>query len=203
VLDLAIIDDPAAAAAALDPIKSRLLAELATPASAANLATRVGMPRQKIRYHLQGLETHGLVRPVSERQWGGLTERLFEATATSYVVSPRAMGAVAVTPARTSDRQSASYLVALAARVVREVGDLWRLATQSRKRLATLSFDGEVRFASAAERAAFTQELTKTLVSLVARYHTPGAGARAYRLLVLAHPKPSEKNPKDEHADEE
>ena len=56
--DVEVIDDPAAAIVALEPIRSRLLAELAEPASAATLATRVGMARQKVNYHLRALEAH-------------------------------------------------------------------------------------------------------------------------------------------------
>ena len=55
------------------------------------------------------------------------------------------------------DRLSASYLVALAARVVREVGQLLRKSEELDKRLATLSIDTEVRFRSAEDRAAFSQ----------------------------------------------
>ena len=62
MFEIQVIDDPAAATVALEPVRSRLLAELSTPASAATLATRVGMPRQKVNYHLRALEAHGLVR---------------------------------------------------------------------------------------------------------------------------------------------
>jgi predicted ArsR family transcriptional regulator len=81
MLDVEVIEDPAAAAMAVDPIKSRLLAELTEPASAAALAGRLGMPRQKINYHLRSLEDCGLVRVSTERLWGGLRERLMVATA--------------------------------------------------------------------------------------------------------------------------
>src|SRR6059036_117107 len=126
MLDIQVIDDPAAAAVALEPMRSRLLSELAAPASAATLAMRVGLARQKVNYHLHALEAHGLVRLAQERKWGGLTERLLVATAASYVVSPSALGPVAMDPHREVDRLSASYLIALGARVVREVGDLVR-----------------------------------------------------------------------------
>ena len=60
------------------------------------------------------------MEPVEERLWGGLTERLMVATAASYVVSPAALGPIGADPARNNDRLSASYLLALAARIVRE-----------------------------------------------------------------------------------
>jgi DNA-binding transcriptional ArsR family regulator len=191
MLDVAVIDDPAAATVALDPVRSRLLAELATPASAAALAARLGIPRQKINYHLRALEAHGLVQVAETRQWGGLTERRLIATAASYVVSPAARGPAATDPDRGSDRLSASYLIALAARVVREVGDLLRRSRAAGQQLPSLSIDAEIRFRSPAERAAFTEELTRAVTGLVSRYHDPSApGGRPHRLVVVAHPLP-------------
>ncbi len=191
MLDVEVIENPAAAAVALDPVRSRLLAELAKPASAATLATRVGLARQKVNYHLHALEAHGLVRLAEERKWGGLTERLLVAKASSYVVSPSALGPVAVNPDREIDRLSAGYLIALGARVVREVSDLSRRAKSAGKSLATLAVDTEVRFRSAPDRAAFTQELAGAITKLVAKYHDESApGGRAHRLLLMAHPVP-------------
>jgi DNA-binding transcriptional ArsR family regulator len=170
-------------------VRSRLLAELGQPASAAALATRLGISRQRINYHLRALEAHGLVRAVGSRKWGGLTERHLVATAGAYVVSPTALGPAAGTPERNADRLSASYLVALAARAVREVGDLMRRALGETKRLATLSIDTEIRFRTAADRAAFSRELASMVAALAARYHDEDApGGRRHRLVVLAHP---------------
>ena len=203
MLDVEVIDDPAAATVALEPVRSRLLSELAEPASAATLAARLGIARQKINYHLRALESHDLVRVAEKRQWGGLTERLMIATASSYIVSPGAMGPVAVAThsrhsARKIDGLSASYLIALAARVIREVSTLLRRSKALDKRLATLSLDTEVRFRSAANRAAFTNELTKAITTLVARYHDASApGGRFHRLVVVAHPLPHEARAKE------
>jgi DNA-binding transcriptional ArsR family regulator len=193
MLDVEVIADPAAAVSALDPIRSRLLAALTEPASAATLASRMGLARQKVNYHLRALEEHRLVAEAGERQWGGLKERLLVATAASYVVSPDALGPVAADPGRANDRLSASYLIALSARAVREVGELWRVAREKNKRLATLSVDTAIRFRSPADRAAFTQELSETVTSLVARYHDESdSDGRSYRLVVSAYPKPKE-----------
>jgi DNA-binding transcriptional ArsR family regulator len=191
MLDIQVIDDPAAAAVALEPTRSRILSEMATPVSAATLATRVGLARQKVNYHLRALETHGLVRLAEERKWGGLTERLLVATAASYVVSPKALGPVAVDPKREVDRLSASYLIALGARIIREVSGLVCRAEAAGKRLATLSMDTEVCFRSATERAAFSKELTEAVAKLVSKYHDESApGSRAHRLVLVAHPLP-------------
>ena len=200
MLDLEVIDDPAAALVALDPLRARLLAGLAEPASASALAGRVELPRQKVNYHLRILEEHGLVTEVGQRRWGGLTERLLHATAASYVVSP-ALGQAAGDPDRIADRLSARYLIALAARVVREVAGLVRRADQAGKRLPTLALDTEIRFRSAAERAAFTSDLADAVAALVSRYHDAGApGGRSHRLVVVAHPVPAGTRPDTEEA---
>jgi DNA-binding transcriptional ArsR family regulator len=191
MLDVEVIEDPAAATVALEPVRSRLLAELAEPASAASLAARLGIARQKVNYHLRALEAHHLVRVAQRRRWGGLTERLLVATASSYVVSPGALGPVATDPGRTVDRLSATYLIALAARMIREVNGLLRRSRELGKRLATLSVDTEIRFRSAEDRAAFSEELTKAITTLASRYHDSSApGGRAHRLVVAAYPMP-------------
>jgi DNA-binding transcriptional ArsR family regulator len=198
MLDIQVIEDPAAAAAALEPMRSRLLSELAAPASAATLAARIGLARQKINYHLNALESHGLVRLAQERKWGGLTERLLVATAASYVVSPGALGPVAADAGRKIDRLSAGYLIALGARIVHEVGALVRRAKDTDKRLATLAVDAEVRFRSATERAAFSNELTEAVARLVSKYHDASApGGRPHRLIVVAHPLPKKSDTKE------
>jgi len=189
--DICVIDKAETAMVALDPIRNRLLAELREPASAAMLASRVGLPRQKVNYHLRTLEAHGLVRVAGERRWGGLTERQLVATAVSYVVSPSSLGPIAVDLDRELDRLSASYLIALAARAVRELADLIRRAREARKNLATLSIDTVIRFRSSRERADFTQELTEAIKQLAAKYHDETAEeGRPHRLVLMAHPLP-------------
>ena len=189
MLDVAVIDDPAAAEAALEPARARLLAQLTEPRSAAMLAAAAGLPRQKVNYHLRTLERHGLVELVQERRKGNVTERLLQATAASYVISPAALAAVAPDPARAPDRLSARWLLAVAAQLVRDVGDLIRGADRAQKRIATFATDGRVRFASAADRAAFTAELMQAVTALVAKYHDERAeGGRDHRLVIAIHP---------------
>jgi DNA-binding transcriptional ArsR family regulator len=171
-------------------VRARLLSELVEPASAASLAARVGIPRQKVNYHLRALEAHGLVVLAAQRRHGGITERVLQATAASYVVSPGALSEAAVDPESAADRLSARYLVAVAGRAVREVGSLARRATAAGKRLPTMSIDTEIRFRNAAERAAFADDLTAAIIDLAARYHHDDG--RPHRLVVAAYPKPKE-----------
>jgi DNA-binding transcriptional ArsR family regulator len=189
MLDVAVIEDPAVAEVSLDPVRVRLLAELAEPNSATTLAAKVGLPRQKVNYHLRTLEQHGLVELAEERRKGNMTERVMRATAASYVISPTALAAVQPDPARAPDRLSARWLLAVAARLVRDVGTLITGATKADKKVATFALDGEVRFATAADRAAFAEELATAVTTLVAKYHDEtAAGGRAHRVIVAVHP---------------
>ena len=192
--DVAVIEDPAAAEVSLDPIRSRLLAELAEPGSATMLAGKIGLPRQKVNYHLRTLEHHGLIHLVEERRKGNVTERMMQATAASYVISPAAMAAVAPDPGRAPDRLSARWLLALAGRLVRDVGALITGAGQAQQRVATYALDGEIRFATPDDRAAFAAELTDTTARLIAEYHRPNAArGRRHRLIVAVHPSITKK----------
>jgi DNA-binding transcriptional ArsR family regulator len=187
--DVAVIEDPAAAEVTLDPIRARLLAMLSEPGSATMLAGRVGLPRQKVNYHLRELERHGLVQLVEERRKGNVHERLLQATAATYVISPAALASVAPDPARSPDRLSARWLLAVAGRLVQDVGTLIVGATKARKRLATFAMDGQVRFATAADRAAFAQELANAVTTLIGKYHDESAEAgRDHRVIIAIHP---------------
>ena len=170
-------------------IPTRVASVAAEPGSAAALAARVGIPRQKVNYHLRALEAQGLVELAEERKRGGITERVMRATAARYVVSPAALGETAVDPDQ-ADRLSAHHLIALAGRIVREVGGLSRRAQAAGKRLPTLSIDTEIRFRSADDRAAFADDLTAAVLDLAARYHHDDG--RPHRLVIAAHPTPKE-----------
>jgi DNA-binding transcriptional ArsR family regulator len=183
----AVIVDPAVAAVALDPVRARLLAALRVPGSATSLAAGLGMSRQRVNHHLRALEAHGLLELVEERRKGNMTERVLRATAGAYVISPGAWAVVAPDPDREPDKLSAQWLLALAARLLRDVGRL--VTAAGPRRIATFAVDGEVRFATAADRAAFARELGDAVGGLVARYHSAEAPAgRPHRLVVALHP---------------
>ncbi len=190
MLDLMVIDDAAVAVAMLDPFRRQVLTALCEPGSASSLASDLGLPRQRVNYHLRTLEDHGLVSLLEERPRRGLTERIVQASARSYVISPEVLGTIAADPDRT-DHLSARYILATASRTVREVATMLRQAEGARKTLPTLTIDTNVRFASAADRKAFTEELAGAIGTVVARYHDDQApNGRWHRLLVSSHPKP-------------
>lgn len=194
--DIAVIEDPATAEVSLEPTRTRILRELVQPASATQLAVRLGLPRQKVNYHLRALERHGLVELVEERRKGNVTERVVQATAASYLISPSALAAVSPDPRRFADRFSAFWLLALAGRMVQDMGKLIAGATAARQKLATFAIDGDITFRTAADRAAFAEELGVEITRLVDKYHDAGAAGqgRRHRLVVALHPALKETN---------
>ena len=189
-----VINDSAHAAAVLHPLRLRILGELGEPESAAGLARRLGVPRQLVNYHLRQLEGDGLVEAVGERKKRNCTERLVKAVARSYLISPAAFGPLAAHPDHVGDRASSAYLVAVAARLISEVSEQRTAAERAGKRLATMTVETEVRFATPAAQSAFADELTEVVAAVVAKYHddlTPGG--RRFRFVVGGYPAASAK----------
>jgi DNA-binding transcriptional ArsR family regulator len=186
---LEVIEDPERASSVLDPTRRRLLDALAEPDSATGLARRFGLPRQAVNYHVRQLEAEGLVTFVAERRKRNCVERMVQATARSYVISPAALGSLGANPERIEDQFSSTYLLAVASKLIQDVGTLRRRADAAGKRLATLSAQAEVRFASPADQHAFAAEVTECLGRLAAKYNQPDAtNGRAFSFLVAGHP---------------
>ena len=70
------------------PLRVQILEQLRRPASAAEVARRLGESRQNVNYHLKELARGGLVQPAGERRAGGFVESLYRAAATSVLVTP-------------------------------------------------------------------------------------------------------------------
>jgi hypothetical protein len=157
MIGIDVLRDPAQAAALLEP------------GSASGVARRPRLPRQQVNYHLRELEKSGVVEFVEERRKGNCLERMVQAEACSYPISPD--------PSLRHDCFSAAYLLPAAAR-----------AHRAGKRLATLTFETEVRFADAPARSAFAGELADAITHLVAKYNTDAPGSRPFRLFLGAYP---------------
>lgn len=186
---LEVIEEPERATSVLDPMRRQLLDELAEPDSAAGLARRLGMPRQVVTYHVRQLEAEGLVSFVAERRKRNCVERIVQATARSYVISPAALGPLGADPNRVEDQFSSTYLLAVASKLIGDVATLRRRADASGKRLATFTAQTDVRFASPAEQSAFAAELTECLGRLAAKYHQSEAtNGRTFSFVLAGHP---------------
>jgi DNA-binding transcriptional ArsR family regulator len=188
---LAVVDGPEPAASILKPARRRILEHLREPDSASGVAHALGLPRQRVGYHVRQLEKQGLIRAVGERRKGNFIERLLQTTARQYLIGPTALGPLGARPDRIRDRFSGDYLVAVAAQTMRDVGVLQERASQTGKLLATLTLQTEVRFANPQDQNSFAQELTESLTQLAGKYHRPDAeGGRTFRLVVGGYPSP-------------
>lgn len=178
----------------LHPLRLRIVAELREPDSASGLARRLRIPRQKINYHLRELEKERLVELVEERRKGNCTERIVRASARSYLIDPAALGALATDPNQIEDRFSSAYLVAVAARAIRDLAVLCARAEKAQKKLATFTLQTEVRFASAAGAHAFAEELANQLGRLIAKYHDEKVpGGQRFQVFLGSYPTPTKK----------
>jgi hypothetical protein len=187
--DLEFIRAADRAALILKPMRQLVLEHLREPDSAAGLARRLKIPRQRLNYHLRELEKQGLVGCVEERRRGNCTERILKATARAFVITPEALGALGQPADAEPDCFSAACLASAAARTLRDMGDLSARAAAEGRRLATLTIETEIRFSSTASRAAFADDLADALARLAARYHDEAAPAgRRFRLVTLVHP---------------
>ena len=186
---LDIIDDPARARTALQPIRLRLLHLLERPQSAPQLAKAMGMPRQRVLYHLRTLEAQQLVEAQEHGAVGRRIDRSYIRTATSYAIAPKTLGGVAVDSRAVADAFSSAYLSAVAGRALNDLAALGRAAAARGKRVPTLTLETDVRFATPADQRRFADELTSALTALAARYHDPGAPqGRTFRVFACGYP---------------
>jgi DNA-binding transcriptional ArsR family regulator len=196
---MTVLDDAGAVAAVLPPLRRRLLAQLRREAdSAAGLARKLGLPRQKVNYHLRKLEEAGVVELAATRRRRGCVERTLRPTARAFLVDPSLLEARGVDAEEYRDRFSSAYLVAAAAALVGDVSDLRRRAEAAGQPLTTFTLQTEVSFRTPAQRTAFAEELTDTVARLVARYHDDSPGSRSYRFLVGGHPAATSDDPSTE-----
>ena len=87
---LQIVQSPEKAAILLQSGRLSLLEGLSEPDSSAGLARRLGIPRQKVNYHLRELEREGFVELFEERRKGNCIERVVRATAREFLIAPPA-----------------------------------------------------------------------------------------------------------------
>jgi len=193
-----IITDRHQADVLLQGDRPQLLKHLAVPASSTSLASHLELPRQKVNYHLRALEDVGLVHLVEERKARNCTERILQASAYQYILSPEILEDLSL-PISQQERFSSAYLLNLAADTIRDLGILRAKAQKANQTLATLGLDGEIAFGSPAERHAFAQELSSSITQLIAKYHRPDQEqSRRFRLCLSVYPariSQSEKEP--------
>lgn len=184
-----VVRETARAQVLLHPARLLILEHLASPGSAASLARQLGLPRQRLNYHLRELEEQGLVELVEERERGSVRERIYRRTGDSYAISSEALGGLGSSPEKVRDRFSSAWQIAMASRAIADLAALREAATAAAQPLATFALEVEVRFADGAARSAFAQELADAVAALVRRYHDERAPqGRAFRFYMGAYP---------------
>ena len=193
------VRDVRRASALLHPLRLRIVEALREPGSATSLARRLGLPRQKVNYHVRELARAGYLRRAGQRRRRNMIERWYVATARAWVLSPELLGGVGIDRGAVEDAFSAAYLAALTSQVQRDLARVSEAARKAGKRLSTLSISSKLRFESAEQRAAFTRALRDALVDLVGRHASPytrddgsPAPGRPYHLVLGVYPMPPE-----------
>ena len=73
--ELMVVSDARTMALLADPLKSEILREMDKPRTTAELALVMGMPRQKLGYHVRQLEGAGVLVSVGESRRGNCAAR--------------------------------------------------------------------------------------------------------------------------------
>ena len=186
---MTMLEDSRQVRTALSPLRRQLLAMLQEPASASELGGRLGLPRQKVNYHLGLLERAGLIRLVETRARRGCVERIMQASARAFVVDPQLMSEGA--SLRSRDRYASEHLIQAAAETVSDVSRLQAGAERAEKRLLTFTIEAEVGFAQPADVHRFTDALARAVAAAAADCGVQ-QGGQLYRVVVATRPPPEE-----------
>lgn len=201
---LECVEEPERARVLLTPLRLEVLSLATEPRSAADIAAALGLPRQKVNYHVKELHRARFLRPAGRRRKRNLTEQRYVATARAYVLAPGLVGPLECRPADDDDALGAACLIAAGTRLVSETVRASSEARARGQRLSTLTMTSELRFESAKQRERFTAALADAVSKVVADHTSPavrddgrpGKG-RPYRLTIGCHPiPPAEPTPK-------
>ena len=189
---LRIISDFEVAAQILNPERQELLDLLKESHSASSLARITHRPRQQINYHLHELEKRGFLKHVEDRKRGNCIERVLIRTNDTIYFSPEILGKFAPAPEHEPDKLSASYLLASAVKIIRDLGKLIPKANAAKKKIATLTLTADISFESPEDRAKFATEVTDALARITAKYNKETPTSRKFTWMLGAYPAESE-----------
>ncbi|HEX7253074.1 MAG TPA: helix-turn-helix domain-containing protein [Thermoanaerobaculia bacterium] len=180
----------------LEPLRAQILGLARQPASATEIAARLGLPRQRVNYHVRELSRTGLLRRAGRRRRRNMFEQRYVASAHGYILLPELLGFVRADWRQVSDAGSAAYLAALTEQMQSDVA---RAARALGKKVSSVAIKSQFRFDSAEQRERFTRELQNAVVAVIARFTSPnlgGGGApgagRPYRLVLGCYPYAAE-----------
>lgn len=179
----------------LHPLRLRILEAAREPDSAAGLARRLGLKPQKVNYHVRRLSEHGFLRKTDERRAGNVVETVYQASAASYVLASRVLGALAPVASQPGS-PTVGRLLGTHARAEAEVGQLLDAGADDAV-LGALTLDAEFRFETAEQRTVFTHAVREFFSLMVRKYTSPPSasdaprgGGRPYRMVLGCYPIP-------------
>ena len=197
--DLETVTNPRLASALLHPLRLRVLALAREPASSAELARRLGLPRQRVNYHVRALERAGFLKPAGRQRKRNMVEQRYVASARAFSLSPGVLGPVGPDWRDIADTASAEYLLALTEQVRADVERAAGEADAQGKRISTISLKSQFRFETPAQRTEFARALREAVVGVIARHSSPnrlenGRPGRGlpFRLVLSCYPVPIE-----------
>lgn len=181
--DELVIEDPKVLKLVLDPVRYRMFRSLSTPKSATELAGLVGVPANRLYYHLRLLDRAGLIKQVDVRVSGNHAERMWGLAARRI----------------TADRDIARLDDIRAEEAIAVLGSLFHeLAASARAQEAGefgadgVDFESSLRWSItklSVEQAREVDRRTETIIEEVASLDfQPGEGARTYGLLFAMTP---------------
>ena len=182
------LTQPAAIDALNHPIRRQVLGALREADSAANVARLLGLPRQKVNYHMKELARAELVKEKGERRKGHLIEKLYEAVAGSFVISPRIAVDEEKRQRALNDQVSLRHLVMLGEQLQQDAIGLLDRAAFDEKQIASASVEAEVHFPDEASRTAFMQEYLQLLGPLLEKYGSENG--EKFKTLLSIYPDP-------------
>lgn len=186
-LESYVVESPEQAMALLNPLRAEILARLAEPASAAEVARGINEIPQRVNYHLKALEKVGLVRRVGSRQVRNLVEVLYLAIARTYILS-EALNWAGNTVQQMKDQGALSHLVNTAERIKRDALLLMERSDQEAE-IPSATLDTSIHLASAEDRSAFVEEYVQLVNQLVKKYQTTTKGQETYQVVLAVYPK--------------
>lgn len=191
------VEEPERAELLLHPLRQTILSEAREPSTAAEIARRVGLPPQKVNYHVRTLADAGFLRPAGEGRKRNLIEKRYRASARSYLLLPRILGEMSAGGPTEADRFSANYLIHLSALIQEELSAWLDPEEDVGRSVPTLSLEAELRFESSAQRTAFAEALQEAVSDVIGSHTAPARDpdgrprpGRVFRLVVGCYPVP-------------
>ncbi|MFT4416868.1 helix-turn-helix domain-containing protein [Fredinandcohnia humi] len=184
-----VVDNPDQAKALLNPLRGEIIAQLAEPASATEIAKAINETPQRVNYHLKTLEKVGLVKRVGTRNVRNLIEVLFQAVAKSFIMSD-ALGWTNEAIDRLKDQSSLAHLITISERMRKDALTLLEHSEQDTA-IPSASLQTKIVLPTEKDRNTFLNEYVALVKELAKRYQTDTSSSESYNVMLSIYPEPN------------